>query len=84
MCAHTHLSSRVAKGINLPANSGNVIKLLLEEPVPKRRVFDHADIMRTRLIVHRPPSVDKLQLSSLYQSAHHLQHAIHTGGGGLS
>jgi len=67
-----HLRGGVAKGIYLPANRRHIVKLLLEEAMAEGRVFDHAHIVRARLVVHRPAAIDKLQLPALDEAAHNL------------
>ena len=42
----------MAKGVDLPANSGGEIEFILDKPVPKSCLIDHVDVMRGGLIMH--------------------------------
>ena len=55
-----YLRGRMAERVNLPADSGFVVELILQESVTERGVFNHAHIVCAGLVVHRPATIDKL------------------------
>ena len=54
----------MAERVNLPADSGFVVELVLQESVTESGVFNHAHIVCAGLVVHRPATIDELQLSA--------------------
>ena len=61
----TYLFSRVTKRIDLPSNSWLNSELLEHPILTIHHVVNHIRICGTRLIVHGPPGIEKLNLSIL-------------------
>ncbi len=57
---------RVAERVELPLHRRDaaVAKLLLQQAVAERRLVDHRDVVRRRLVVHAPAAVDKVELAA--------------------
>jgi len=66
------LRVRVSERVDLPRHARANPEVPHQELVPTRCLIDHLDVVRRRLVVHAPATVDELELAGCDELFHHL------------
>ncbi len=75
-CEETRVCIGMTEGVDVPANSGSVAKLLHQEFMALHHIINHIIIMRVGLVMHAPASIDEIQAALLHQKTHLLLHLL--------